>query len=383
MLCLALVLLSSSLWLYLLVGRGQFWGERPQPLPPRQTYTTPEVVIIVPARDEEEVIERSIRSLIRQDYTGPFKIILVDDHSRDATSARARKVSEDLYQMARLHIMSAPSLPEGWGGKLWAMQAGVEEAKRLLPKAEYILFTDADIEHAPSSLRELVARAESGTLAMTSFMVMLHCQSWAERLLVPAFVFFFGLLYPFSKVRDPRSNVAAAAGGAMLVRRLALEAAGGLVIMKDSLIDDCTLARHMKKQGPLWLGLTAETHSIREYKNVSSLWVMIARSAYAQLAYSPFLLLLCVLGMTVTFLVPVYAAFACGGQAGGLGFLTWGLMLLAYMPMLRFYGQSPVYGLLLPFIAFIYLLATLDSARLYYLGRGGAWKGRIEARSRT
>lgn len=382
MLCVALAAFSSLIWLYLLSGRGRYWAERLQPWPTKETYTTPDVVVVVPARDEEAVIAKSIRSLIRQDYTGPFKIVLVDDHSTDKTAALAREVSENLYQMARLHIIQAPPLPEGWSGKLWAMQAGLSEAKKLLPKAEYVLFTDADIEHNTGSLRELVVRAESGKLALASFMVKLNCASWAEKFLVPAFVYFFAMLYPFSKVRHARSNVAAAAGGAMLARCSALEAAGGLSVLKDALIDDCTLAKHLKKQGPIWLGLSANTFSLREYMDIKPIWDMIARTAYAQLFYSPFLLLVCVVGMVLTFLVPVFAALFCGGQGAGLGFITWALMALSYIPMLRFYGLPPLYGLALPFIAFFYLLATLDSAFRYYTGRGGEWKGRIQAKKK-
>ncbi|MBI3419176.1 MAG: glycosyltransferase, partial [Proteobacteria bacterium] len=222
-----LTALSLTVWVYLIAFRGMFWLEKPQPWPENAPLTTPDVAVIVPARNEAGVIARAIRSLLNQDYTGPYTIFLIDDHSTDNTAQVAREVSERLYQMARLKIVSAPTLPEGWSGKLWAMNAGVEAVKREMPKADYILFTDADIEHGPSSLRELVARCEKDKLSLASFMVKLNCQSWAEKFLIPAFVSLFLFYYPYKYVRDPKSSVAAAAGGAMLVRVKALEAAGG------------------------------------------------------------------------------------------------------------------------------------------------------------
>lgn len=373
---LALTMLSCFIWLVMIFARGMFWREKPLPWPePR--YTTPDIVVIIPARDEAAVIERSVTSLIRQDYTGPYKIVLIDDHSSDGTAEKARAISQKMGQAARLIIIPAPALPQGWGGKLWAMQTGLDVVKTIMPKADYVLFTDADIEHGQASLRELVTRAEAGGFALTSFMVKLHCQTWAEKVFIPAFVFFFQMLYPFAFARDPSNKLAAAAGGAMLVRRHALDALGGLKILRDALIDDCALAAHMKKQGPIWLGLTDEVKSLRAYEKTSDLWAMITRSAYAQLNYSPLLLILCVMGMAVTFLVPVYMAFHA--SMAPLGLFMWALMALAYMPTLRFYGLSPLWAPLLPFIAFVYMLATLDSARRFMTGKGGLWKGRVRS----
>ncbi len=376
MLGLILALIPLGIWMYLIFGRGHFWLEKPQGMPADQWLTTPDVAIVVPARNEADVIGRSIRSLLRQDYTGPYKIFLVDDHSTDDTATIARDMAEQQMQGARLVVVNAPELQPGWGGKVAAMQAGYEAVKQTLPNAEYILFTDADIEHSPDSLRELVTRSESGRLTLASFMVRLNCHTFWEKLLIPAFVFFFMMLYPFPWVRDHESRMAAAAGGAMLVRRSALDQMGGFTTMKDALIDDCTLAKHMKAQGDIWLGLSTRTVSLRHYSTLQEIWDMVARTAYTQLSYSPLLLAVCVVGMALTFLVPV-CAFIFGTDAIQLaGFVAWFLMAFAYMPTLRTYRQSSLLAWALPFIALIYLLATIDSARRHMQGAGGLWKGR-------
>lgn len=373
MFCLLLAALSFSIWLYLLFARGNYWREAPQPWPQEAPGVKSPVAVVVPARNEAAVIERAIRSLCTQDYEGPYRIFLVDDHSEDDTASLARAAALTPEQLT---VLSAPTLPQGWGGKLWAMQTGVDAVAREYPQATYILFTDADIEHGKGSLRELVTRAESGRLAMASFMVRLKCTSLAEKLLVPAFIYFFAMLYPFAFARDPKHPLAAAAGGAMLVRRMALESAGGLQLLKDALIDDCTLARHMKKKGPIWIGLSDDTVSLRDYPAFYDLWMMIARSAYAQLDYAPLLLLVCLLGIGLTFLAPLAALF-CGGIASLLGFITLAMMAFSYLPILTFYRQPFYYALFLPLIALIYLGATFDSARRHYSGQGGEWKGRV------
>jgi hopene-associated glycosyltransferase HpnB len=375
----ALAAISLTVWVYLIVFRGMFWLEKPQPWPENPPLTTPDVAIVIPARNEEAVIGRAILSLLRQDYTGPYTIFLVDDHSTDGTAKVATEVTDKLYQMSRLKIVQAPPLPEGWSGKLWAMNAGVEAVKQMMPRAEYIFFTDADIEHGPSSLRELVARSEKDKLTLASFMVKLSCESWAEKFLIPAFVSLFLFYYPYNFVRDPQSGVAAAAGGAMLVKRKALDAAGGIPAIRSALIDDCAMARLLKKQGPIWLGLTGDTQSIRPYPNIKSIWKMIARSAYAQLLYSPVLLLAASAAMAMCFFVPILALVFGRGNVQFMGLASWLLMSLAYLPMVRFYRVSPLWALAMPAIAVVYLLATLDSARRHWLGRGGEWKGRVQA----
>ncbi len=376
---LALAGLSLLIWAYLLAFRGKYWLEKPQPFPEKPPLTTPDVAIVVPARNEAAVIERSIRSLFRQDYTGPFKIFLVDDHSTDKTAELARLVSESQYQMARLVIVPSADLPQGWGGKVWAMQQGLSAVAAHMPQAEYVLFTDADIEHSKDSLRELVARAESEKLALASFMVRLNCTNIWEKFLIPAFVYFFMMLYPFAQVRDAKSKVAAAAGGAMLARMRALKAINGFQDMKGALIDDCTLAKKLKKEGPIWLGLARETQSIRPYQTLDEIWGMIARSAYNQLGYSPFMLFGCILGMAAVFIAPA-VVMACGtGLAQIVGLSGYLAMTVSYLPIMRVYRQNAALALSLPFAAFIYLLATLDSAYLHYTGRGGMWKGRAKS----
>ena len=367
-------------WLTLFFTRGFFWLEEPQAFSEKQSAASPEVAVIVPARNEAEVIEQSLASLFAQDYPGAYRIFLVDDHSNDGTADRARAAAQKAGQEKRLSIISAPPLPAGWGGKLWAMQSGVAAAAKEMPGARYYLFTDADIAHSATSLRELVTRAEEGNLTLASFMVRLHCRSFAEKLLIPAFVFFFMMLYPFAWVRDVKNPTAAAAGGAMLVKRAALDEMQGFTEMKNAIIDDCTLANRLKAKGPIWLGLAKDTVSLRRYPKIEDIWNMVARTAYAQLNYSPLQLAVCVLGMALVFVGPLAALF-CVGFPVALGFVTWLLMSFIYMPMLRFYGVFPFYGFALPFIALIYLLATLDSARRHAFGCGGEWKGRVHRRS--
>ncbi|HVY13449.1 MAG TPA: glycosyltransferase [Alphaproteobacteria bacterium] len=379
MLLTGLVLLSLVVWVYLALFRGLFWLESPQPWPQGGQSSTPDVAVIIPARNEEAVIDRAVRSLLKQDYTGAYTIFLVDDHSSDNTAAVARHAAEQLGRAQRLKIVPAPPLPQGWSGKLWAMEAGVEAAQQQMHSPQYYFFTDADIEHGPSSLRELVARCETGKLTLASFMVKLNCQSWAEKFLIPAFVSLFLFYYPYKYVRDPKSSVAAAAGGAMLLRREALENAGGIPSIRSALIDDCALARIMKKQGPIWLGLTDNTFSVRPYPRLKSIWKMIARSAYAQLLYSPLLLLAASSAMALCFFVPVWGLLFGIGFTKVMGLMCWIIMAILYYPMVKFYRVHPAWALSMPAIATVYLLATLDSARRHWIGRGGEWKGRVQA----
>jgi hopene-associated glycosyltransferase HpnB len=368
----AIGLLALLIWIVLLLGRGLFWWPRlPEASPPPARW--PSVVAIVPARDEAEVIERSIGSLLRQDYAGDFAIVLVDDHSSDGTGPIAQRLDAG----GRLRVVAAPPLQRGWTGKVSAMNRGVAEAG----DAELVLFTDADIVHRPADLSELVARLEDKKRDLVSLMVKLHCDSAAERLLIPAFVFFFAMLYPFAWVADKRRKTAAAAGGCMLIRRTALERIGGLAAIKGELIDDCALARAVKNSGgAIRLDLTEAAESIRSYPSPASIWNMIARSAFTQLRYSPAFLTGTVVAMALTFLAPpVLLVF--GGGAAWLGAAAWVAMTIAYMPTVLFYGLSPVWAPLLPATALIYLGATIASAWRHYRGRGGSWKGRVEWRN--
>jgi len=366
-----IVSVSLAIWLVLLFGRNFFWlmrerddTEAPQP------QRWPAVAAVVPARNEADVIAKSVGSLLAQDYPGPFRIILVDDQSGDETALKARTLADE-----KLDVIAGAAHPAGWTGKLFAVSQGVARAGG---EPEYLLLTDADIAHAPDNLRRLVARAEQGRYALVSLMAKLHCRSLAEKFLIPAFVFFFDMLFPFGAVNDPRSKTAAAAGGCMLVRRQALEAAGGIESIRSAIIDDCALARRMKEQGPIWLGLSERAVSLRPYPKIADVRAMVSRSAYAQLDYSPVVLAGTVLGMLFVYVVPI-AGVAWGGLAALLGTLAWAAMTVAFQPMLRFYRLSPFWGLALPVIGVFYTAFTIDSAVQHWRGRGGMWKGRAQA----
>jgi hopene-associated glycosyltransferase HpnB len=277
-------------------------------------------------------------------------------------------------------VRTSRGVPAGWTGKLWALEQGIDAAMALPQPPDFLLLTDADIVHAPDSLRRLVTQATAKGLVLTSLMAKLRCESIAERTSIPAFVFFFQMLYPFAAVNRANSRIAAAAGGCMLVRAAVLREAGGLEIIRDSLIDDCALARVLKRRGPIWLALTERVHSIRPYPAFADIRRMVVRSAYAQLRYSPLLLLGTAAGMVLTYLAPPIMAVFADGAARTLGVVTWLLMALAFQPALRFYRLSPLWGVALPAIAALYLLFTLDSAYQYVRGRGGTWKGRVQAK---
>jgi hopene-associated glycosyltransferase HpnB len=376
----ALGLLALAIWLYLLVGRGGFWLARERDDrgraddPPRW----PSVTAVVPARNEADVITQSIASLVRQDYPGPFRIVLVDDGSDDGTAARALASARD--NGARpLDVVRGSVVPAGWTGKMWAQHQGVQHATAS-DRPDYLLLTDADIGHAPDNLRALVSQAESRGLVLVSLMAELSCRRWAERFLIPAFVFFFQMLYPFAWVADRDRTLAAAAGGCMLVRREVLERVGGMASIKSEIIDDCALARRLKGQGPIRLSLTRRAVSLRPYEGLSDIGRMVSRSAYAQLDYSPLLLAGTVVGMVIAYLVPALLALFGSGIAQAAGTSAWLLMAVAFQPVLRFYRVSPLWGVALPAIAAAYTIFTVQSAMAVWRGRGGMWKGRIQAR---
>jgi hopene-associated glycosyltransferase HpnB len=388
-LIIAAIVLAS--WLYLIAARGGFWRaadrdedgalpEVPHSTAPPSLPQWPPVTAVVPARDEAETVGETIASLLRQDYGGPFNVVLVDDQSRDATARVAREAAAACGAGDRLNVIAGRPLPAGWTGKLWAQNQGVEPAAQA-PK--YLLFTDADIVFAPSALASLVARAEKQSLVLNSLMVKLRCKSFAERLFVPAFVFFFQMLYPFAWVNDPRRATAGAAGGCMLVKRDALQAAGGLASIRSALIDDCALAKLLKAQGPIALALTEHAHSLRAYPSIGDIRHMVVRTAYAQLGYSPLLLAGTVLGLALTYLAPVVLTLFAEGFAQFAGLFAWALMASAFRPILRFYGRSGLRSWLwaaaLPAIAAMYMAFTLDSAYQHARGRGGMWKGRAQA----
>jgi hopene-associated glycosyltransferase HpnB len=381
---LAIATATLVVWLYLILGRGGFWrtsahdaalapGERSE-IP----IEWPRVMAIVPARDEAEVVGETVGSLLRQSYAGRFTITVVDDQSTDGTADAARRAAAAAGAADRLTVLRGSDLPPGWTGKLWAMQQGIARAEEQPEPPDFILFTDADIAYAPGILERLVRGALTRGTVLTSLMVKLRCDSPAERLLIPAFIFFFRKLYPFAWVNDPARSTAAAAGGCMLVRRQALKAAGGLDAIRGALIDDCALGALLKRQGPIWLGLTADARSLRAYPAMGDIRRMVARSAYAELRYSPARLAGAVLGMTLTYLAPPLLTVLGDGPAQALGAAAWLLMMGAYLPTLRFYGLSPLWALALPAIAAIYMAFTIDSAVQHWQGRGGAWKGRLQ-----
>jgi hopene-associated glycosyltransferase HpnB len=375
--------LSFFIWIYLVWGRGLFWlaRERDDADQPPAPAAWPAVCAVVPARDEADVIARSVGSLLAQDYPGDFRVILVDDDSSDGTTEVARAAARALNAEDRLIILKGAPLPPGWTGKLWAMSQGVAHAEALPGPPKHLLLTDADIAHTPDNVRRLVARSEAGGMVLVSLMAKLHCQTWAERTLIPAFVFFFDMLYPFGKVNDPVSPVAAAAGGVMLARREALAAQGGIAAIRTAIIDDCTLGALMKRQGPIWLGLTERATSLRPYITFAEIGRMVSRSAYAQLRYSPVVLAGTLLGMMLTYLVPPGFALFGHGVARFAGLGAWVLMTLSFQPMLRFYGRSPLWGAALPVIGALYTAFTLRSAIDVWSGRGGFWKGRAQAQA--
>jgi hopene-associated glycosyltransferase HpnB len=371
--------IALAVWLYLLLARGAFWRctERDDRVP-EEPRVWPRVAAVVPARNEAAHVAQSIGSLLGQDYRGAWTVVLVDDDSDDGTAEIARGTANG---DARLRLVTSRGLPAGWTGKLWALKQGIDAAAALPESPDYLLLTDADIVHAPDSVSRLVARAEEKGLVLASLMVKLRCESFAERANVPAFIFFFQMLYPFSWVNRPQSSTAAAAGGCMLVRADTLREAGGVDAIRGALIDDCTLARALKGRGPIWLGLTERVHSVRPYPALADIRRMVARSAYAQLHYSPLLLLATVAGMVLTYLVPPLAAIFGGGAARVIGLAAWALMAVAFQPTLRLYRLSPLWGIALPAIALQYVLFTFDSAYQYVRGRGGSWKGRLQAKA--
>jgi len=372
-----------AIWLYLIAARGGFWraAERDDEnlAADAAGEQWPAVTAVIPARDEAECLGDTVTSLLRQDYPGPFNLVVIDDQSRDATAAVARDAAAALGAGDRLTLLAGRALPAGWTGKLWAQQQGVEAAAANDPLPAYLLLTDADIVYAPEALSRLVARAQRGGFVLVSLMAKLRCESFAERAFVPAFIFFFQMLYPFAWANDPHRATAAAAGGCMLVRRDALEPAGGLAAIRGALIDDCALASALKRHGRIFIALTERVHSVRAYPAVADIRRMVARTAYAQLRYSPLILCATVFALALTYLAPVALALFAAGLAQFIGIFTWLLMALAFRPMLRFYRLSAWRGLALPAIAAMYMAFTLDSAYQHARGRGGMWKGRAQA----
>ena len=363
-----LAAVSCAIWLYLALAHGLFWRTSVRLPAGRDPRTWPSVVAVIPARDEAEVLPSTLPTLLAQDYPGPWRVVVVDDDSSDGSGALAKDAGAE--------VLRGAGPPPGWAGKVAAMDTGVRAAG----EPDFLLFTDADIAYPQGAVTELVRCATAQNLDLTSQMVRLRAETGWERLIVPAFVYFFAQLYPFGRVNGP-GRTAAAAGGCMLVRTRALTEAGGLAQIRGAVIDDVSLAALLKPRGRIWLGLADRIRSVRPYPRLADLWQMVARSAYTQLRYSPILLALTVLGLLVTY-VAAPVALALGLAAGspvpaGLGAAGWALMTATYLPMLRFYGLSALRALTLPFVAVLYGAMTIDSARQHRAGRGAAWKGRV------
>lgn len=372
-----LTALACLIWLYLLLGHGRFWQSGPELSPARPDATpgvAPTVAIVIPARDEAPHIDATLRSLLAQDYAGPFRIIVVDDGSTDGTGTIARNTALAPAQTTgpQLTVLTGTPRPPGWSGKLWAVAQGVAEAGY----ADLLLLTDADIRHQPGHLATLVAHQQKTGCDMVSEMVALRCQSLAERTLVPAFVLFFQLLYPFYWVNDPQRPTAAAAGGTILLRRLALARIGGIEAVRGELIDDVALAAAVKQGGRIWLGHSTLADFVRPYPRFADIWRMVARTAYVQLRFSPLLLLCTTLGMALVWLLPPAETLFAPGAARWLGLAAWTMLAASYLPTLRRYRRSPLSAPFLPLVAAFYMAATLGSAVNHYRGRGVAWKGR-------
>jgi len=377
-----LAALSLATWTWLVLAHGRFWlcSERldgRDPAPARW----PAVVALVPARDEADVLPRTLASLLDQDYPGELRIVLVDDESRDGTADAARRLAKQHPAGARLAVAHAPPRPPGWVGKMWALESGRRAALATGPAPDAWLLTDADVAHGPDGLRRLVAKQAAGGLDLVSLMVRLDADAGWSRLLVPAFVYFFQKLYPFPRVNDPSARTAAAAGGCVLVRCEALARAGGFEALRGEVIDDCALGSAVKRSGGrLWLGLSTRERSIRPYAGLGDVWRMVARSAYTQLRHSPWVLVGTLAGLALLHLVPPLAALGLpwhgDARAAALGAGAWLLAAASFAPTLALYGRSLAWAPALPLAGALYGAMTFDSARRHWRHEGASWKGR-------
>ncbi|HSM85692.1 MAG TPA: glycosyltransferase [Candidatus Limnocylindrales bacterium] len=375
-------IVSLLLWSYLALFRGGFWriGRfRIDRLEGRSQQTGPDtfsVAAVIPARDEADVISGCIRSLLEQN-AARVQVFLVDDGSSDGTAEVARRAAAESGRAEQLTVIQGAALPRGWSGKLWAVRQGIEKARSFNP--DYLLLTDADIMHAPDDLLRLARMARRGQYDLVSLMVRLNCQTFAERMLIPPFVFFFFKLYPPAWVADKDRRIAGAAGGCMLVRPQALERAGGIESIRQEIIDDCALARRIKNSGGrIWLGIADGTKSIRPYGSFAEIGQMISRNAFNQLRHSALLLALSLAGLAMVYLLPPALLFFHKTGTAALGGAAWLLMAICFVPTVRYYRLSPMWALLLPLSALFYMGATVHSAAKFWTGKGGQWKGRVQ-----
>ncbi|HLZ11865.1 MAG TPA: glycosyltransferase [Candidatus Acidoferrum sp.] len=375
-----LAALSLLIWLYLFFLNGHFWqiwiaDSDAQRVPPLENW--PSVTAIVPARNESASIEATVAALAAQDYPGRFSVVVVDDHSEDGTSQLAQKAAAAAGTQVNVDVRAAPPLEAGWTGKLWALQAGVDAAN----PPDFFWFTDADVVHAPETLHKLVSRAERDRLDLTSLMVLLKAESFAEKSIIPPFLYFFLMLYPPRWIANSKTRTAGAAGGAMLLRSSALARIGGLAAIRGEVIDDCSLARAVKKSGGrIWMGLTRKSMSLRSYAGFGELRDMVARTAFTQLNYSALPLFGTLIGLLLTFVAPVALALSTNPIVWAPALLAWCLMCASYLPTVVYYRLSPIWSPFLPIAAIFYAYATFLSAVRYWLGHGGQWKGRAQAK---
>ena len=354
-------------WFIVLIAPWRPWStrERLEADAQRQHECLDDVTVLIPARDEAETLPRTLASLSEQGRG--LDILVVDDQSRDGTGDAARRAG-----VAGVRVVSGAALPEGWTGKVWAQTQAQAFLERPL-----VLLLDADIALAPGLIATLRNKLRDRRLGLASLMAELPMEGFWERLLLPAFVYFFKLVYPFQMANSPSKRVAAAAGGCVLLEVRALDAIGGFGSLRDAIIDDCTLARRVKDAGfGTWIGLTRSVISHRRYHGLGDIWRMVARTAFTQLRYSWLLLSLCTLLMLICFLSPVLIAFSPELSARAIAVAAWLLMWLAYLPTLRFYRLPAPWGLLMPFTGLLFLAMTWDSARRYLHGERSAWRGR-------
>ena len=393
---LVISILSALIWLGLLLFRGEFWlctqslNHKKKNNLSKSLKSYPSICAIIPARNEEDVISTSLNSLLAQEYLGKFSLILVNDQSTDNTQKIAQEILEKNGSSHSLNIISGIPLEKGWSGKLWAVNQGINYAEKMNINPDYFLLTDADIEHDHHNLYQLIYKAETENLALVSLMVKLRCKSFWEKLLIPAFIYFFQKLYPFKWVNNYYKKMAAAAGGCILIRREILQAIGGISCVKDALIDDCSLAQAVKeytqnnkknKYQGIWLGLDEKTISLRSYNSLKTIWDMVARTAYTQLNYSFILLIGTIVAMILVYLISllgiIIGIILRNNNIIIINLVTYLLITISYFPIIKIYKCSYIYIFTLPFIAFLYTLMTIDSAVKYLQGKYGSWKGRV------